>query len=220
MTLGSGSPLELADGSYGPHLGAGPLGAGPLAHAWSAPAPGPSGGFFGPSAALEQHPRPMSQMTDRSRRSLESDADMRSSWGSLERSTDVLPWREMQARLQDEHALLQSARRRGHAGGSSDQHEAGGSGAGERGKRGREGQEAEAMRLSTDSLRDSLEMPSCSERQASTIPLRTSMRGHWQQSHLPSSPAAEARARRLPNTQSPAIQRPLSGQVRRARVWP
>ncbi|GAB4821573.1 hypothetical protein N2152v2_008619 [Parachlorella kessleri] len=157
-----GAAVELADGSYCV-----------LDRAWSAPIPSVPGG--GTAAATEhqlEQPRPMSQMTDRSRRShSEMECDLRSSWGS-ERSADVqLPWRGMQACLHEQFAQV---RRKSHEGGFAATSAASPDDTGMQ------------LRGSTDSLlRDSLELPSCTERQASLVPLRTSIRGHWQhKSHL------------------------------------
>lgn len=176
------APLELAECSYGM-----------LRRSWTAPlavAHGADGGAHGSGA--QDHPRPMSKLTDGSRRShAEMELDLRSSWGS-ERSADVLPWREMQARLHEEYAAVHAARQQQGGAGPAQSHEA-------------------MLRASSESLRDSLEMPSCTDRTASFVPLRTSIRGHWQQSHLPySSPAGEPRAQhKLPSSlQSPAFLRP------------
>ena len=201
-----GATVELADGSYCV-----------LDRAWSAPIPSLPGGGTAAAAELQlEQARPMSQLTDRSRRShSEMECDLRSSWGS-ERSADVQqPWRSMQACLHDQFAQV---RRKSHEGGLAAN---GGASPGDIGMH---------LRSSTDSLlRESLELPSCTERQASLVPLRTSIRGHWQhKSHLHgASPGGGSalRADALPQQKSvgkhkspAAPSRPSSAQVSAAGV--
>lgn len=198
----AGTILELASCSYGL-----------LDRAWTAPA----GVHAQDVHAHHAHhpPRPFSQLTDAGRRSHggDLDTDMRSSWGS-ERSADVQSWREMQARLHDEYVAAAAAQP-----GRQQRRSSSGAGGGLRDPAGQH----EAMHASVESLRDSLELPSCTERQISTLPLRTSMTGgRWQQSHTYTSPVGEPKAQhKLPSSmQSPAPARgPGSSQVRGAGGW-
>lgn len=117
--------------------------------------------------------RPMSQLTARSRQS-SMDADLRSSWGS-DRSAEITqPWEEMRLGLGEGQHLrypLGAAEGAGALEGS-----------------------LPVLRQSTDSL-SSLEGPACSERQASILPLHTSLlHGSGSDHSQLSSPNPEALA--------------------------